>query len=1092
MVYLKTSHAVPSAHRLPPQKLDFVDFCAKSCFSFLKGASHPHEMIETAHRLGYRGLALSDDDGFCSAVRAYKAAQALKFHSIVATEIAVATGRMILVAKNLTGYQQICRLLSTEFLKQKTGAIFTVSQLSELSAEAVALLAPPRNFLKIADFMTLCRNRPLYQLVSLKGDRSSDRNIREWLTMIPPSLPRLWTWDSRFHETSRHELHEVLQAIRLNTPLSQILPSSNGEAYLKPLESLSHYKVPKQWLHDGLKLAEECQFSMSQLRYSYPKEWLPKGKTPSLFLRELCDAGAQKRFPNGMPLDICHQLEHELKIIQRLQFEDYFLTVWDIIQFARSHNILCQGRGSAANSVVCYLLEITAINPVQMNLLFERFISEERREAPDIDIDFEHERREEVIQYVYNKYGRHRAGLVATLITYRTKSALRDCGKALEIAPEMIETYSRAASWREPIFETEAFKKSLSAKGSTANNSLTPQMERWLRLSQNLKGFPRHLGQHTGGMILTHDRLDEISPLQAASMENRSCVQWDKYDIEELGLLKIDLLGLGMLTALRKSFEGLRATRGVNLELYQIPSDDSKTYSMIQAAKTLGVFQIESRAQMSMLPRLKPQNFYDLVVEVGIVRPGPIQGGMIHPYLRRRLGLEKVSYADPKLQPILEKTLGIPLFQEQVMKMAIEVAGYNAGEADALRRSMGTWKKSGELQAHAETLSRRLRERGIPSDFADQICKQILGFGEYGFPESHAASFALLTYASAYMKAHYPDVFLCSLLNSMPMGFYPFHMLTFDFQRDGGTILPVDLQYSHWDHQLEALQNSPTKQWAVRLGFRCVRNLQKSHVDSFIQQRTGGQNTRGVVDMAIFDVRERASLAMTKALDEKRNAYWKALLPTKDSLLPHEPNIPFKSLRPFESMLLDFQFMETTLSTHPAILAKQSRWRYNIPTTALTLAKQLEHSELKGRSVVVFGLLQVIQSPPTAHGMYFITLEDESGYLNLVLRPPIFQRYKDLLQSQWALLVRGRVQNDRGSISILVDHLFEPQAASTYSLAASGQTTRPSFRRSSHARASARLTDPSAQELLADAFQYEADDEAIPQNIVHASKENLS
>jgi len=710
---------------------------------------------------------------------------------------------------------------------------------------------------------------PLTQLVTFSHHPDCDRPMRKWLEKLPPEIPRAWTFDARFHHPSRHEAYEVLQGIQQNTPLSELLPSPNGEKFLKPLKSLQ--TLPPEWLHSTLTIAESCEFSPSEIRYRYPKEWLPEGKTSLEFLNELCELGLQKRYPKKMdqdiqgtaPTNVLQQLAHELKLVAELEFEDYFLTVWDIVQFARSQKILCQGRGSAANSVVCYLLEITSIDPVRMNLLFERFISRERNEAPDIDVDFEHERREEVIQYVYQKYGRHRAGMVATLITYRTRSALRDVGKALGVSLETIEDYSKRSSWRENIFESP-------------RSAVDPLIERWLKIAQQIKGFPRHLGQHTGGMILTHDRLDEISPIEPASMMNRSVVQWDKSDIEKLGLLKIDLLSLGMLTCIRKSFDLIEAHYKKRLELHTIPADDPKTFEMIQNSRTMGVFQIESRAQMSMLPRLKPRNFYDLVIEVAIVRPGPIQGGMVHPYLKRRMGLEKVTYAHPKLKPILEKTLGVPIFQEQVMKMAIDVAGYSPGEADQLRRAMGAWKRSGNLEKHAEDICKRLIANGVSEKFAKQVCDQILGFGEYGFPESHAASFALLTYASSYLKAHYPDVFLCALLNSMPMGFYPLHMLTAAFQREGLEILSVNTQFSHWDHRLEEI--APQK-FAVRLGFRCVRGLERAHVEDFI-----GKRNLDILDLFVFNQEERASIAMATEWDRRREAYWKALNPHQNTL----------------------------------------------------------------------------------------------------------------------------------------------------------------------------------------------------------------
>ncbi len=912
-------------------------------------------------------------------VKGFKRAEELKFHFIVGTELKLNSGSIILLAKNLNGYKQICRLLSNGFSEGEKTPRFKAQDILEITDKNTFLLLPPRNFISQEDLTQLLTTFSPIQLITKKFHAESDRALRRWLKEIPPSIKTAWTWDPLYHDHTRHELSEIIRSIRLNTPLSKCLPNPNGEAHLKHAEYAEQLGATNAALRETLHIAEACTFSPREIKYFYPQEWLPEGKSSSQFLEQLCRDGLKKRYPQGAPSQVHSQLQHELNLIHKLRFEDYFLTVWEIVAYARSQKILCQGRGSAANSIVCYLLEITSIDPVQMNLLFERFISEERNEAPDIDIDFEHERREEVIQYIYQKYGRHRAGMVATLITYRTKSALRDIQKSLEIS----------------------------------SRSTAEQIHRCQRLVDLLKGFPRHLGQHTGGMILTHDRLDEISPIQLASMPGRSVVQWDKYDIETLGLLKIDFLSLGMLTCIRKSFEIIQQTYQRHLELHTIPSDDPQTYGMIQRSETVGVFQIESRAQMAMLPRLKPRNFYDLVIEVGIVRPGPIQGGMVHPYLRRRMGIEKVTYAHPQLKPILEKTLGVPIFQEQVMKMAIEVGGYSGGEADALRRSMGTWKKSGSLEEHSKKLCKRLMQNGVSQEFAERVCQQILGFGEYGFPESHAASFALLTYASAYIKAHYPEVFLCALLNSMPMGFYPFHALTLSFQRDGVIILPVCVNHSQWDHHLQWQEDH--QKWALRLGFRCVRGLHKAHAIQFIAQRQ-----KGVMDLFIFNTIERSAIAMTNSIEEKRSAYWQSLMRSKDSLsLGNENIISLPKLDPFENMLLDFKFTETTLETHPVILAKKYRWPFAHPRDRLVLAENLKNLP-NGQWIHVFGMVQIIQRPPTANGMCFITLEDETGFLNLVLKPPIYQKFKSTIHGEWILLASGRIQNQSGSLSILV------------------------------------------------------------------------
>ena len=999
---------------------DYVELCAKSCFSFLKGASHPDELIQTAHDLRYRGLAITDLNGFYGMVRAhdYASRHGLFINMIYGVEIEVENASLSLIARDFEGYKRICRLLSESYQSASKGApSLSRSGLEKwIHPQSMHSLLLPRGFPSLNMLKWLLSLTPLTQLVSRYGHPDLDRPLAKWLQELPSEIPRAWTWDARFHDPKRFEVYEIMDAILTNTPLSQKPPRPNAEMFLKPLSVLDRWQVPLEWTKKTMILGDSCSFTPKQIKYQYPHEWLPPGKTPTEFLVELCKKGLQIRYGGRPSPEVLKQLDHELALVKQLRFEDYFLTVWDIVQFARSKDILCQGRGSAANSLICYLLEVTSIDPVQMNLLFERFLSVERNEAPDIDIDFEHERREEVIQYIYTKYGRERAGMVATLITYHMKGALRDVGKALEIPTNVMDAVSKRLTWRETadeVFESLDWAK---------ENPVLAQ--RWKKLSKQLKGFPRHIGQHTGGMILTHTRLDEMSPIEPATMPNRSVIQWDKYDIEKLGLLKIDILSLGMLTCLRKTFDLIRQTYGIHLELHTIPNDDTKTYEMLSRAETVGVFQVESRAQMSMLPRLRPRNFYDIVVEVAIVRPGPIQGGMVHPYLRRRMGLEKVTYAHPSLRPILEKTMGVPIFQEQVMKMAIEVAGYTPGEADELRRAMGAWKKTGNLEKYAADMSKRMIARGVPQDFCHQVCRQILGFGEYGFPESHAASFALLTYASAYLKAHYPAAFLCGLLNSMPLGFYSLHVLTSSFMREGVEILPLHTEFSNWDHQLEVIE---PRRVAIRLGFRIVKNIQKDHVELFLKKRSEGE-----IDLFVFNQEERGSIALAADSIEKRISYWQALEPNSKnplSLSQTSQNVLFPDLSPLASMFLDFEMTGTTLKEHPAVLLKRDRWKYAFSKDRLTSSDQLLHCQ--SQLVHVFGIVQIVQSPPTAKGMFFITMEDESGFLNLVLPPPIYKRYRNLLKSEWGLLVSGKLQNQRGSISILVKHIHEPRGFQT-------------------------------------------------------------
>lgn len=1012
------------SHQPAPSPTPYAELSARSCFSFLRGASHPEELIEQAHLYGYKAIGITDLNGFYGMVRAHVKAKELGIKYLTGCEIELQEGFPLrFLAKNKKGYQRLCRLLSEGFASaEKAKPIFNIQQVLEwVDPQDITTLVPPKA-VSLSDQLIkkLFGALKATQLITRHYHPDLDHQLKKHVDQLPPKPPLAWTWNAEFHHPSRYELYQVIQAIRENTPLSQLLPQFNGENYLKPLHEIKRLCIPNKWLKGSLEIAEACEFSADEIRYRYPQEWLPKGKTAHELLRELCHKGLETRYKGRPSKKVTQQLEYELKLVQELEYEDYFLTVWDIVHFARSKNILCQGRGSAANSIICYLLEITSIDPVHINLLFERFISKERNEAPDIDIDFEHERREEVIQYIYQKYGRHRAGIVATLITYRTRSSLRDVGKALEVSEEKLEFFSKKSRWRENPFETKTDD---------------PVIQRMFRLARQLKGFPRHLGQHTGGMIICQDRLDEISPIEPARMAGRSLVQWDKYDIEKLGLLKVDILALGMLTCLRKSFDLLKEHQMADLELYQIPADDPTTYEMIQKSRTVGVFQIESRAQMTMLPRLKPKCFYDLVIEVAIIRPGPIQGGMIHPYLRRRRGLEEVSYAHPKLKPILEKTLGIPIFQEQVMKMAIEIAGYSPGEADQLRRAMGAWKKKGNLEYFSNDMRNRLIENGIPESFSEQICQQILGFGEYGFPESHAASFALLTYASCYIKAHYPEVFLCALLNSQPLGFYSQHALISNFKREGVRVLMPSLANSIWDNQLEEIGWG---QKAVRLGFRQIRGLQMEHVEAFIQSRT-----KQDPNLLIFDVDERSALSMSVEENQgaRRESYWKSL-DSSQSRISHfdqEKRIKTKQLSDFEHLLLDFEFLNTSMKHHPAELIKEQHWNYPFDRQKIWRSQDLPLAQEHQR-VAVFGMLEVIQSPPTAKGMYFLTLEDETGFLNLAIQPPTYQKFKDLIQSQWSFLVIGRVQGDSHYRSLLVEEMLTPQRASQVNRVAPSQT----------------------------------------------------
>ena len=831
-------------------------------------------------------------------------------------------------------------------------------------------------------------------------DRERARLTVEWARRL--GVRCLATNEVHFHVKERKPLHDLLTGVREILPLTDIgyRVFSNSERHLKSPAEMAHlFRHHPDALRATLDIAHACTFSPGELRYRYPSEWIPPGKTAQQWLTELTHRGACWRYGvtayAEVPPEVRQQLEHELTLIEQLQYADYFLTIWDIVEFARSREILCQGRGSAANSAVCFCLGITAIDPVRMNLLFERFLSVERNEPPDIDVDFEHERREEVLQYVYSKYGRDRAGMVAALITYRSRSAVRDLAKALSLPEGADKTDPRLARWVEEI-----------------------------------RAFPRHLSIHSGGFTLSADPLVETVPVEPARMEGRTIVQWDKEDLAEIGLLKVDLLSLGMLSALRKTFDLVRPRRA--LTLATVPPDDRETYAMIQRAETVGVFQIESRAQMSMLKRLKPENFYDLVIEIAIVRPGPIQGQMVHPYLKRRRGDEPVTYPDPRLIPILGRTLGVPLFQEQVMKIAMVLGGFTAGEADELRRAIGAWRSSGTIDRMGRKLRDGLLREGLPPEWVERIFQQIKGFAEYGFPESHSASFTVIAYASCYLKRHYPAEFTIALINSQPMGFYGIHTLLEEAQRAGVRVLPVDPNTSEWDCTLIASQREGDP-GSIRLGWRVVYGLAEKQAQAIIAER----RDHAFVSLSDFLARTRLGpivlerLAMGNVFAafglEQREALWRILgeyslrmteTPTQMSLFagpsvagrPEQAFEPaaFARLSAWETIQAEYTAFGTSVHGHP-MRALREQLAARVPR----LDSKQFRSLPAGKSVWVSGLVIVRQRPHTAKGVCFATLEDEYGFFDLILHEPTYEKYRDVFRETAFLRVYGRVQKDR-------------------------------------------------------------------------------
>ena len=800
--------------------MSYVELRAKSNFSFLTGASHPEELAQTAIALGLKGLAITDLSGVYGMPRAYKETREHKdFKLIVGAELEFLDHMpLTLLARSKTAYALICRIITLGKSQSEKGRCeLKLEVFLDFSAkhpglnELILLAGPQSEFAKLQERFSLTQ---IYLPLTMYLDGKDKKRTKEAFEISKKyGVKLVASNDVYYHRKTRKIVQDVLVSIRENKALSEVgfLLNANAERYLKsPLEMNELYKDFPELLTRTLEIAESCSFSPSELKYRYPSEWIPKDFTGQSYLEHLVWREAPERYKDGMSERIRSQVLHELKLISELGYADYFLTIYDIVEFAKQKNILCQGRGSAANSIVCYILGVTAIDPIQMNLLFERFMSHERGEPPDIDIDFEHERREEVIQYIYQKYGRDRAAMVSAVVTYRYRSAFREVCKAFGVGVGALSAKKVERSFDE-LTKSHPDQKKLRAQIDS--------------IAEEIQGFPRHLSIHSGGFTLSADPIIDLVPVEPARMDGRSIIQWDKYDLDTLGLIKVDVLSLGMLSALRKCLELTKK------KLYEIPHDDQKTYEMISRGDTVGTFQIESRAQMSMLGRLQPKNFYDLVIEVAIVRPGPIVGNMVHPYLKRRRGLEKIVYPNKIVENILGKTMGVPLFQEQVMKLAIELAGFSGGEADQLRKSINAWRTSAPIGVMANRLRDGMIKAGMTKEFSDQIFEQIQGFSHYGFPESHAASFALLAYASSYLKAHHPAEFTCSLINSQPMGFYRNDTLIYDALRNGVEVLPVSVLHSVWDCQIEAPQK-------LRLGFRITNGLAKKDIDDLIQERS--------------------------------------------------------------------------------------------------------------------------------------------------------------------------------------------------------------------------------------------------------------
>lgn len=1007
--------------------IDFAELHCMSNFSFLRGASHPEELVEEADRLGYRALALTDECSLAGVVRAHARARSLALTLLIGSEFRLQDlpGTLVLIAPDRQGYAALSQLITRGRRRSDKGHYQLWFEDLELCRNlCLALWRPGFSHSDADSGFRLLKLFPGLRLMAERPLAQDDRQRLRWLQQLSDRLGSavVATGSVLMHQRRRKPLQDLVTAIRLGRSLPEAADHlhSNAEAYLRPLERLQRL-FPAAWVEETLNVFRQCEFSLDELRYEYPGELVPDGHTPISWLREQVVQGRHWRFPDGVPEAIDRQLDHELELIESLTYEPFFLTIHDIVRFARQRDILCQGRGSAANSVVCYCLGITEVDPRRVNLLLERFISKERDEPPDIDVDFEHERREEVIQYIYRKYGRERAALAATVICYRPRSALRDAGKALGLDPAHIEQLVQGIDWRdgEDDWEQQLHRKGLLDDQGPARH-LVP-------LARKLIGFPRHLSQHVGGFVIASEQVANLVPVENAAMAGRTVIQWDKDDLEALGLLKVDVLSLGMLTAIRKAL-ALVGERGGPARLAEVPPECPEVYRMLQKGHSMGVFQVESRAQMSMLPRLQPECYYDLVVEVAIVRPGPIQGNMVHPYLQRRKAPDDVPYADERIREVLGPTLGVPIFQEQVIRLAMVAAGFSAGEADQLRRAMAAWKRHGDLSRFRDKLIDGMNRNGYSTEFAENLYRQMKGFGGYGFPESHAASFALLVYVSAWLKCHHPAAFLCALLNSQPMGFYSPSQLVQNARRQGVDVRPVDINRSHEAHHLEDDGNAP----AVRLGLRLIDGLSRETALRATQCRPGNGYT------SLADLRWRTELghaeletlaasgALASLSGNRHQARWDLLEPAHSLPLAGDgaPTLPESRSRmpapdEAERTWEDYASLGLSLERHPlAQLRTAGQLRHCLRAADLETAEG-------GRPLAVSGLVTGRQRPGSAAGVTFVTLEDETGNINVVVWPDTARCQRRPLLNARLLQVRGTLERHEGIIHVIAGRLTD-------------------------------------------------------------------
>ena len=1005
---------------------DYAELHCLSNFSFLRGASHPAELIDRAVALNYRAIAITDECSVSGVVRAHEAARDNLIKLIIGSEFQLVDGpKIVLLATTLSGYSNLSELITIARRAAKKGSYrLCKADLADNTGDCLALLIPgdaPQQA-ELQWFRETFDRTGWLAIELLRGpdDILQLENLQQLGKHF--GIPLVAAGDVHMHMRQRKPLQDVLTAIRLGTPVAQLGRAlyPNSERHLRSIGRLSKI-YPPALLLETLAIAERCHFSLNELRYEYPEELVPANETPISHLKKLAEVGAQRRYPKGIPENVASLVDKELKLVEELSFEPYFLTVHDIVREARDLGILCQGRGSAANSALCYCLGITEVDPDRMQVLFERFISKERNEPPDIDVDFEHQRREEVMQYIYKKYGRDRAALTATLITYRARSALRDVGKALGLTLDQVDRLAKSMAW----WDGKRIKDDrLREAGFDPGNPVIRQLA---VLTHELIGFPRHLSQHTGGFVIDNRKLSRLVPIENAAMADRTVIQWDKDDLDALGLLKIDVLALGMLSAIRRCLDLINGYRGSKLTVADIPGEDSRVYDMLCKADSIGVFQVESRAQMSMLPRLQPRCYYDLVVEVAIVRPGPIQGKMVHPYLRRRNKEEPVSYPSLAVKQVLERTLGVSIFQEQVMQLAVVAAGFTPGEADQLRRAMAAWKRKGGIGPFRDKLINGMLSNSYTETYAEQIYQQIRGFGEYGFPESHSASFALLVYLSAWLKYHEPAAFVCAMLNSQPLGFYTSSQLVQDAVRHDVIVYPIDVQRSDWDCALESATDGKP---ALRLGLRMVKGLSEAAALRIVAARMT-REFNDVDDLLIkanLNRKDLACLAKADALaslaGHRRNALWQTLgVDQPTALLIDAKRIESQPdlFPPSEGqdIVADYAHTGLTLRRHPLTLLRDKLSAKKI-LTAIDL-KQIEH----GQRIRIAGIVTCRQRPGTASGVTFVTLEDETGYSNIVVWRDLANKQRRVLLSASLMSVEGILERKGEVIHIIAKRLID-------------------------------------------------------------------